>query len=137
MSVEEIVDFSDLLKDKKFRMGDTVYVIPCITNAKAMELMAIGKKNFKTLKEDATPKETIGAINDAAEKVVESIDEIDDTMFDGLIDYIVAAIKHNDGSEVTMSHIKDTWPTKAIHKVMALINAQMSIEGEDKETAKN
>ena len=108
--MSEMISFDDLAKDTKFNFKGQIYVIPAITNEKALELF----KQGKSIKKD-------NAI-DSADLASKEENE-DNVSFQYA--FICSAITKENGDAVTEDEIKK-WPMKVSLAVVKLINECIS-----------
>jgi len=113
--MSEMISFDDLANDTKFTFKDQIYVIPAITNEKAMELF----KQGKAMKKD-------GSID--SPDLAKPEESEDNVSFQ--FEYISSAIVKENGEKVTPEEIKQ-WPMKVSLAVMKLINKCISGIDED------
>lgn len=124
----EIIDFSDLAEDVKFRIKEEVFVIPPISNRKAQELFSMSKKisDKKNVKKQ---------VLEGKEVDVEEVDEDTNDFIDFQAEFISASIVREDGSKVSKEDIFG-WPTKVTNAVNKLITETISGVAENTEKEK-
>lgn len=116
----EITNFDELAQDTNFTLKGVEYVIPAITNEKAVALFDIGRK---LKKEDKTLFDT----DNIAEK-----EEEDNTNFiKEQSEFICLAVVRKDGGELTPDFVHKNWPMKVSMAVVKLINKCISGIDED------
>lgn len=117
----EYHNFDELAEDTTFGFKGKKYVIPAITNEKALQLFQLGKDIKKV--EDGKLKAV-----DSADLNVEKEDSEDQTKWQR--DYICTAVNNEDGSPVTEEDVKK-WPMKVCMRIVKLINECISGIQED------
>ena len=121
----EITNFDELAKDTEFTLKGVKYVIPAITNEKAVALFDIGKKLGKKEK-DLTLFDT----DNIAEKEEEE-DKGNTDFINEQNEFICLAVVREDGEKMTPDFVHKNWPMKVSIAVVKLINKCISGIDED------
>lgn len=111
----EIISFDEMAQDTKFTLKGKNYIIPSISNKKAMELFKLGKKVKKA--EDTSIDSA--DLSENAEK------EDNDDFVEYQNKFVAASVVHESGDPVTEEEVSD-WPMKATMGIVKLINKCIS-----------
>ena len=121
----EIIDFSDLAKETKFKVNEDVYILPSLSNKKAKAL-------FELTKKISDKKEKM--LDDNGEEQEVDIDESFDYL-DFQAEFISSSIVKEDKSPVTKDEVMD-WPTKVSNAVNKLVMESINGINENTEQEK-
>jgi hypothetical protein len=117
--MSEMITFDDLAKDTPFSFKGVTYIIPAITNEKAVELFKMGRSEEKSTFDSA----------DLGEKEEKETDP------DFQFKFVSGAIYREDGEPFTREEY-NKWPMRVTLAVTKLINDCISKIDEDSSIAK-
>jgi hypothetical protein len=115
---QEIYDFSDLGNDVKFKIGETIYIIPPISREKARKLYQLSKE----LKSKSDKRDILEADIKKKKEEGQEVEEIDfiDQQIDDLKTFqnrfIMQAVENVTEEEL------EKWSARIIKRVVSLIN---------------
>lgn len=123
--MSEITNFDELAQDTEFTFKGVDYVIPAITNEKAVALFEIGRKLKKEKEQAKVTFET----DNIAEKEKDEDNDFDFVREQN--EFICMAVVRKDNVPMTADFVHTNWPMKVSMAVVKLINKCISGIDED------